>query len=212
MTPPARTLPRGGWLAAAGVGQDAGVPTHVALLRGINVGGSNKVTMADLRDVVTSLGHTGVSTYIQSGNVLFTAGGGAARASSVLAADLERAIEQAFGLRLRVVVLSRAELAQVISDNPYQAEPNPKYVHAMFFPAEPGPEVRESVAAAERQAAEKGGRDEATVVGRTLFLHTPDGYGRSELAARLARARGPAATGTARNMATVTKLLALCDA
>jgi uncharacterized protein (DUF1697 family) len=82
----------------------------------------------------------------------------------------------------------------------------------MFFPDEPGQEVRESVAAAERQAAEKGGRDEATVVGRTLFLHTPDGYGRSELAARLARARGPVATGTARNWATVTKLLALCDA
>jgi len=190
--------------------------THVALLRGINVGGNNKVPMAELREVVASLGHTGVSTYIQSGNVLFTARAGAAadasaEDASALAAGLEQAIERAFGLRLRVVVLSRAELAQVIGDNPYQAEPNPKYVHAMFFPAEPGPEVRESVAAAERQAAEKGGRDEATVVGRTLFLHTPDGYGRSELAARLARARGPVATGTARNWATVTKLLALCD-
>ena len=190
--------------------------THVALLRGINVGGNNKVPMAELREVVASLGHTGVSTYIQSGNVLFTARAGAAadasaEDASALAAGLEQAIERAFGLRLRVVVLSRAELAQVIGDNPYQAEPNPKYVHAMFFPAEPGPEVRESVAAAERQAAEKGGRDEAAVVGRTLFLHTPDGYGRSELAARLARARGPAATGTARNWATVTKLLALCD-
>ena len=187
------------------------MPTHVALLRGINVGGNNKVAMADLREVVASLGHTGVSTYIQSGNVLFTAREGAAADAPALAADLEQAIEQAFGLRLRVVVLSRAELAQVISDNPYRAEPNPKYVHAMFFPAEPGQEVRESVAAAERQAAEKGGRDEATVVGRTLFLHTPDGYGRSELAVRLARAGGPAATGTARNWATVTKLLALCD-
>ena len=190
--------------------------THVALLRGINVGGNNKVPMAELREVVASLGHTGVSTYIQSGNVLFTArpgagAGASAEDASALAAGLEQAIERAFGLRLRVVVLSRAELAQVISENPYQAEPNPKYVHAMFFPAEPGPEVRESVAAAERQAAEKGGRDEATVVGRTLFLHTPDGYGRSELAARLARARGPVATGTARNWATVTKLLALCD-
>ena len=52
----------------------------------------------------------------------------------------------------------------------------------------------------------------ATVVGRTLFLHTPDGYGRSELAVRLARSGGAGATGTARNWATVTKLLALCDA
>ena len=186
--------------------------THVALLRGINVGGSNKVAMADLREVVASLGHTGVSTYIQSGNVLFTAREEDAATATALAADLERAIEKAFGLQLRVVVLSRAELAQVVGGNPYRAEPNPRYVHAMFFPAEPGPQVRESVAAAERQAAEKGSRDEATVVGRTLFLHTPDGYGRSELAAQLARARGPAAAGTARNWATVTKLLALCDA
>ena len=187
------------------------MPTHVALLRGINVGGNNKIAMADLRDVVASLGHTEVSTNIQSGHVLFTAREGPAAATTALAADLERAIEKAFGLRLRVVVLSRAELAQVISDNPYQAEPNPKCVHAMFFPAEPGEQVRESVAAARQQAAAKGGRDEATVVGRTLFLHTPDGYGRSELAVRLARARGPGTTGTARNMATVTKLLALCD-
>jgi len=50
------------------------------------------------------------------------------------------------------------------------------------------------------------------VVGHTLFLHTPDGYGRSELAVRLGRARGAGTVGTARNMATVTKLLALCDA
>ena len=55
------------------VGQDAAMATHVALLRGINVGGNNKVPMADLRAVVASLGHTAVSTYIQSGNVLFTA-------------------------------------------------------------------------------------------------------------------------------------------
>ena len=186
--------------------------THVALLRGINVGGRNKVPMADLREIVTSLGHTGVSTYIQSGNVLFTAQAGAAADDSALAAGLEKAIEQAFGVQLRVVVMSRDELAEVISGNPHQAEPNPKYVHAMFFSDAPGKEMRESVAAAERQAAEKGGRDEATVVGHTLFLHTPDGYGRSELAVRLARSRGPGTTGTARNMATVTKLLALCDA
>jgi len=141
------------------------MPTHVALLRGINVGGNNKIAMADLRDVVASLGHTEVSTYIQSGNVLFTAREGPAAATTALAADLERAIEKAFGLRLRVVVLSRAELAQVISDNPYQAEPNPKCVHAMFFPAEPGEQVRESVAAA--AACRASSRLSALTVGST---------------------------------------------
>jgi uncharacterized protein (DUF1697 family) len=85
-------------------------------------------------------------------------------------------------------------------------------VHVIFFSGEHGQQVRESVAAAERKAAEKGGRDEVTPAGRALFLHTPDGYGRSELGARLARGSGALADGTARNWATVTKLLALCDA
>ncbi len=189
--------------------------THVALLRGINVGGNNKIAMADLRAVVASLGHTDVATHLQSGNVVFTArGAGAARdeGTTALAAELEQAIARDCGIRPRVVVLSREELGQVVRDNPYRAEPNPKYVHAVFFGAQPGPAVMERIVAAERQVAAKGGRDEVTVVGRTLFLHTPGGYGRSELAAQLNRASGGAATGTARNWSTVTALLALCAA
>jgi uncharacterized protein (DUF1697 family) len=58
---------------------------------------------------------------------------------------------------------------------------------------------------------EKVGRDEARIIGRTLYLHTPDGFGRSELAKVLSRPGGPA-EGTARNWATVTKLLAICEA
>ena len=71
-----------------------------------------------------------------------------------------------------------------------------------------------AVAAAERRARDKGGRDQAKVVGRTVYLRTPDGLGRSELAAQLARSN-PAALdrgGTARNWATVTRLLAMLDA
>ena len=110
--------------------------------------------------------------------------------------------------------VSRDELAQVVRDNPYSAEANPKTVHAVFQAEDPGPDQVDSVAAAQRQAAVKGSRDTARYVGRTLFLHTPDGFGRSELAVLLARAGGPVsakAAGTARNWATVTKLLALCN-
>jgi uncharacterized protein (DUF1697 family) len=189
------------------------VPTHVALLRGINLGGRNKVAMADLREVVTSLGHTDVATYIQSGNVLFST---VETDTTALAATLERAIAEKLAVRPRVVVLSREELAQVVRDTPYPDEPNPKNVHAVFLGAEPGPDELESLAAAQRKAAAKGSRDTAQVVGRTLFLHTPDGFGRSELAALLAGGKGGAkaigANGTARNWATVTKLLTLCDA
>jgi uncharacterized protein (DUF1697 family) len=187
------------------------VPTHVALLRGINVGGRNKVAMADLRAVLTSLGHADVATYIQSGNVVFSTGG---TDSALLAAGIEDAIGRALDVRPRVVVVSRAELAQMVRNNPYSAETNPKSVHVVFLGEDPAAGMVNAVAEAQRQAALKGGRDTAQFAGRTLFLHTPDGYGRSELAVLLARAGGPTSArggGTARNWATVTKLLAMCE-
>jgi uncharacterized protein (DUF1697 family) len=194
--------------------QDAAMPTHVALLRGINVGGHNKVPMAELRQVVASLGHADVATYIQSGNVVFST---AETDTATLAAALEEAIASAFGTQVRVVVFSRDELAQVMRDNPYSGEPNPKAVHAVFLSAAPGPEVADGVADARRRAEQKqpGTRDTAQVIGRTIYLHTPDGFGRSELAALItsgSRGRAGDLAGTARNWATVTKLLEMCDA
>ena len=187
------------------------MPTHVALLRGINVGGRNRVAMAALREVVEGLGHTGVATYIQSGNVVFTS---EEADPATLAAALERAIADQLGVRPKVVVLTREQLAQVVADNPFHEEDNPRQVHALFWNGPLGPEELAAVAAAQRQAGEAGGRDEAKVVGTTMYLHTPDGYGRSELAARLARIGGgrtAATAATARNWATVRKLLAMCD-
>jgi uncharacterized protein (DUF1697 family) len=187
------------------------MPSHVALLRGVNVGGV-KLAMADLRAVLSSLGYTDVSTYIQSGNALFSAD---SADPAALAADIEAALDKQLGMRPRVLVLTRDELAQVIQDNPYPGEPNPKMVHAVFLAEAPGPDQVAAVAETEQKAAEKGGRDTAQYVGRVLFLHTPDGFGRSELAIQLARRAGPMSpkgAGTARNWATVTKLLGLCDA
>jgi len=181
-------------------------------VRGINVGGRNRVAMADLRTVVASLAHTNVATFIQSGNVLFIS---TETDTTVIAAALERAIAESLSVRPKVVVLSRDELSQVVADNPYPDEANPKCLHAAFTSEQIGPDQLAAIAAAQQRATDKGSRDEATVVGRTLFLHTPDGLGRSELAAQLARAAGPlAATGSAtmRNWATVTKLLAMCQA
>jgi uncharacterized protein (DUF1697 family) len=189
--------------------------SHVALLRGINVGGRNKVPMADLREVVTSLGHTGVSTYIQSGNVLFST---ADTDNAKLAAALESAIEDRFGIWSSVVVLSRDELAQVLAANPYPDEPNPRMVHVVFLSAEPPGELLTRIAAAESAVASKGSRDTVQAAGQALFVHTPDGFGTSELAQTLFKIISPPAkakkhnlAATARNWATATKLLSLCD-
>ena len=187
-----------------------GMATHIALLRGINVGGRNKVAMADLRAVVSGLGHTDVATYIQSGNVVFTS---AEADTEVLATALEQAIASSLSVKPAVIVLSHGELAQAVRDNPYPDEPNPKMVHAVFFRGPVPAGAAGAIEAGQRRAAERGsGRDSARIAGRTLFVHTPDGFGRSELALHLlSRRASPAAAGTARNWATVTKLLTLCD-
>ena len=201
--------------------------TYVALLRGVNVGGRNKLAMADLRAVVTSLGHTGVATYVQSGNVVFTPADRTETdtetatetdtdtdlLTAVLPATLERAIADSLSVRPSVVVLSCAELAQVVADNPYPEESNPKSLHAVFRSAAPDPAMVATVELAVQRSRQRGSSDDARVVGRTLYLRLPDGLGRSDLAARLLRADsgGIGGEGTARNWATVRALLAMCS-
>jgi uncharacterized protein (DUF1697 family) len=187
----------------------------VALLRGINVGGRNKVPMAELREVVAALGHDGVTTYIQSGNVLFTT---ADTDNAKLAAALESAIEGRFGLWSSVVVLSRDELAGVLAASPYQDEPNPRLVHVVFLNAEPPRDLLDRIEAAVKAAAAKGSRDTVDAAGHALYIHTPDGFGKSELAQNLFRILTPpdrqkkqGLGATARNWATATKLLSLCE-
>ncbi len=185
--------------------------THVALLRGINVGGRNRVAMTDLRQIATSLGHTDVATYIQSGNVVFTSTG---TDTITLADALEQEIARRLDVKPGVVVLSRDQLAGVIAGNPYPQAGDPRCLHAVFRREDMSPEESAAVVAAQQRASDKDSRDEAAVARGTLFLHTPDGLGRSELAGQLARSRigtGTGLAGTARNWATVTRLLALLD-
>lgn len=188
--------------------------THVALLRGINVGGHNHLSMPDLREVMTGLGHTDVATYVQSGNVVFTCAEPGADTEHIAGA-IERAIADTLGVRPRVVVLTREDLAQTVADNPYPDETNPKCVHGVFRAEPMGPDEVAALDATLDRAREKGSGDEAEAVGRTLFLHTPNGVGGSELVAQLGRAGGvlaPGAASTARNWATVVSLAAMLEA
>ena len=184
--------------------------THVGLLRGINLGGRNKVAMADLRGLVSELGHADVSTYIQSGNVLFTAAADADTAA--LATGLTRAIADKLGVSSPVVVVSREELAQIVAANPFPAEPDPRRVHAVVLSEPPWPDLAVKLDAARAKSAAASEADQVLAIGRTLYLHTPAGYGRSVLAEALLRVVSSpksGATGTARNWATMTKLLEL---
>jgi len=185
----------------------------VALLRGINVLGRNKVAMADLRDVVAALGHREVTTYIQSGNVVFTAAG-RADDNCALAEALEGAVAARLGVRPVVVVLARAQLHNVVSTNPFGQVVDPRTLHAVFFREPPGADGIDAVAAAVGRARVKGSRDDARVIGRTLYLWTPEGFAPSVLRRELDRGgnlRTPMHAGTARNWATVTTLVSLLE-
>jgi uncharacterized protein (DUF1697 family) len=185
--------------------------THVALLRGINVVGRNKVSMADLRQVVESLGHRDVATYIQSGNVVFTSVKPNAN-STALADEIETAIADRLVVRPAVVVLSRGDLNHVVRDNPFGDEDDHRLLHAVFLREAPGPDGVASVEAAVERARSKGSRDDARIVGRTLYLWTPDGFATSVLRSELDRGgqhRTPMQAGTARNWRTVNALVSL---
>jgi uncharacterized protein (DUF1697 family) len=159
--------------------QNDGMPTHVALLRGINVGGRNRVAMADLREVVLGLGHTEVATYIQSGNVVFTS---EEADTATIAAALERAIAEHLGVQPKVIVLTARSWPRWLRTTPSPTSPIPGGSMRSSGTA-PCPPDELAAVTDQQRAQDQGSDDEARVVGTTLFLHTPGGLGRSELAA-----------------------------
>lgn len=185
--------------------------THVVLLRGMNVGRDRSVSTAQVRSLLGELGYTEVASYLQSGNFALQGDG---EDPATVAGRLDRAIRERWEVDFGPVVLTSDELTGVIEQNPYPGEADPKHLHAVFRQQAPPREVLEGIAVALERATARGSRDEATLVGRTLYLRTPEGMGRSELAAQLARAIRPGKgyeLGTARNWATVTRLAALLE-
>ena len=162
--------------------------------------------MRDLRDLLGELGFKEVETYIQSGNVVFSPGKGK---TQPLAARIEDAVATRLGVTCAVVVLTRAELDQVIAANPFPEPDDPRFLHAVFRASDLSAAELASVDKAVQKAGTKApaSRDEVRIVGRYVYLSTPDGLGRSELAAQLSR--GVMGAGTARNWATVRRLEAM---
>ena len=92
--------------------------TYVALLRGINVGGNNRLPMADLTALLTSLGYTNVRTYLQSGNAIFEAEG----TTQAIEASIEAGLLERFGLKIRVMVRTKDDLERIFAANPFKDE------------------------------------------------------------------------------------------
>jgi uncharacterized protein (DUF1697 family) len=171
--------------------------TFIALLRGINVSGRNKIPMADLRSLCAELGWEEVQSYIQSGNLLFKAGDTA----DMLESALEQAIEQQFGLSIPVIVRPAADWPAYVSDNPYPgaSEREPNRVMLALSKSVPKPD------AVARLADCTVNGERVTQAGDALWLHYPEGSGRTKLSpAVLDRLVGSPVT--MRNWRTVLKL------
>lgn len=177
--------------------------THVALLRGVNVG-NNALRMEHLREMLAGLGLTDVRTYLQSGNALFSAQGMPDR----LAAQIEQAVSEATRLPVSVIIRTRAQLKRVIAGNPFLKEPAGqalhKTLHVTFLA---GAAPNSGVAALDKIQA---GADRWHAAGAEIYLCCPNGYARSKLNnAALERALGVPAT--TRNWNTVTALCAMAS-
>jgi len=175
--------------------------TWIALLRGINVGGKNKLPMKDLVATMSALGLTEIETYIQSGNVVFR---GPDKKTQVLAGEIGAAILGKFGFEPQVMVIGAGELVAAARANPFPeaaTEAEGKTLHLFFLAKAPAAIAHERIEAVRRQS------ERWQQIGAVFYLHAPEGFGDSRLAAQIERILGVPAT--ARNWRTVGALLVL---
>ena len=173
------------------------MPTHVLMLRGINLGPSRRVPMADLRALFTDAGYDGVRTYVQSGNVVLSASGPV----DDVEREGRRLISERFGFDVPVVGRTATQLAAVVKRNPLgDVAADPKRYQVSFLSANLAADV---VGALKDAAAES---ERVVVHGREVYAWHPAGVARSKLWNTLA-GKGLGVTATARNWTTVTTLL-----
>jgi len=170
------------------------VTRSVALLRGINVGGKHRLPMAALAEIFAGLGHCGIETYIQSGNVVFE------HTAAADAASISRAIAAAHGFEPHVLVLDAAAWQAVVDANPFPADAG-KALHVFFFDQPPGaPDLA-------KLEALKAPTEAFALGTQALYLLAPEGIGRSKLAAGVEKALGVPVT--ARNGNTLVQISVL---
>ncbi|WP_395447117.1 DUF1697 domain-containing protein [Aminobacter sp. UC22_36] len=173
----------------------------IALFSGINVGGNRIVKMAELKAFFDALGFADVASYIQSGNVVFKA---EAADAGALAEQIEAAFEKRWGFRSRIMVRDLCWLEALVASNPYpEVAGDPTKLHASAL--ERAPTSEEIARLAERCT----GPESFEVKGDVLYLHAPDGLGKSKFAEILPRTLK--VPGTMRNWRTVLTLLEMAQ-
>jgi len=163
------------------------VAAFIALLRAVNVGGTGKLPMSELKAMCEALGFASVKTYIASGNVVFTS----RKSESAVKKALEAELERYAGKPVGVMVRTAAEMQAVLAENPFP-KMAPNRTVAVFLDSAPPADTLKIV---------KGQKDEEIKLGRReIYIHYGNGMGQSKLVVPAAK------TGTARNMNTVATL------
>ena len=166
--------------------------TFIALLRAVNVGGTGKLPMTELKRMCEAAGFTAVRTYIASGNVVFDS----KKSAPQVKAALEAALLQYAGKPVQVMVRTAPELAEVLAGNPFpQAAPNRTV--AIFLDSAPPADTLENLSGQQDEEVELGKRE--------IYVHYGEGMGQSKLKIRAA------SEGTARNINTVAKLVQMAS-
>ena len=163
---------------------------HVALLRAINVGGHNLIPMAELAELLNSLGFAHVSSYLQSGNVVCTSD----QAAPAVALSIREAVAEHFGHDIAVMVRSREQMERVVANFPYAGH-DPKQTGVVFLGARFNGELETEALAP----------DECIAAGSHVYVHCPTSFAKTKLTnAWVEKQTGLA--GTRRNWTTVVKL------
>lgn len=178
--------------------------TYIALFRGINVGGHNRVPMKELRSLMRNLGHQNVDTYIQTGNAVFKTESDIQQVSDEIGAE----IKKSYGFEPHVLILTPEDLQNAVESNPFpEAVSEPKSLHLYFLISEPKNPDLESLKDIKKENERFELRD------KVFYLHAPDGIGRSKLAGMLSgraeKVFGSPVTG--RNWRTVQKVLRMVE-
>jgi uncharacterized protein (DUF1697 family) len=178
------------------------MPTHVAMLRGINVGQGKIVKMERLRSSFEALGFDSVRTYVQSGNVVFES---EQKSATGLSKKIEEKIQRDFGFTASVLVKSSKEIAQIVGNNPLVKEKGIDHskLHVTFLSDAP---PKTAVKLLEPLAR---GSELVRILSREIYLYCPDGYGRTKLSNN-AIEKKLSVVATTRNWRTVNALLEMC--
>jgi len=173
---------------------------YVALLRAINLASKNRLPMKDLAEMFLAAGCRDVSTYIQSGNVIFNA---SASVLKKLPKKIEAQIADQFGFQVPVIIRSSEQLARIVEKNPYLKEAEAaKTVFVFFLADEP------EASAIAKLDAQRSPPDRFDVSEGNIYVHLPNGFSNTKLTNVYFDSK-LATKGTARNWATVLKLLEL---